>query len=71
MKSKPAASGRMAGAAGEMYGEGSWKADAEYRQGVKEFSDDSEKIARGAAAELDEDDDEANEPPPSKDENEW
>jgi len=71
MSSKSQASGRMAGAAGEMYGEGSWKADAEYRQGVKDFSDthDTEKT-RGAAAEIDEDD-EANEPPPSKDENEW
>ena len=63
----------MAGAAGEMNGEGNWKADAEYRQGVKDFSEthDAEKMARGAAPELDEDDDEANEPPPSKDENEW
>jgi len=56
-----------------MHGEGNWKADAEYRQGVKDFSEthDSERMARGAAPELDEDDDEANEPPPSKDENEW
>lgn len=55
-----------------MYGEGNWKADAEYRQGIKEFSEthDAEQIARGAAAELDEDE-EAMEPPPSKDENEW
>ena len=62
----------MAGAAGEMNGEGNWKADAEYRHGVKDFSEthDAEKMAHGAA-ELDEDDDEANEPPPSKDENEW
>jgi len=60
----------MAGAPGEMFGEGNWKADAEYRQGVKDFSEthDAEKIARGA--DLDEDD-EANELPPSKDENEW
>ena len=62
----------MTRGSGEMYGEGNWKADAEYRQGVKEFSQthDSEQIARGAAAELDEEE-EANDLPPSKDENEW
>jgi hypothetical protein len=48
-----------------MYGEGNWKADAEFSE-----THDAEQIARGAAAELDEDD-EALEPPPSKDENEW
>lgn len=61
----------MGGGSGEMGGEGSWKADAEYRQGVKEFSrtQDAEQSARGAAAELDED--EEADIPPSKDENEW
>ncbi|MDQ6894508.1 MAG: hypothetical protein M3167_17760 [Acidobacteriota bacterium] len=55
-----------------MYGEGNWKADTEYRQGVKEFSrtHDAEQIARGAAADLDEED-EGHPPPPSKEENEW
>jgi hypothetical protein len=53
-----------------MYGEGNWKADAEYRQGVKDFSQSHDAAARGAATELDEDE-EANEVPPSKDENEW
>ncbi|HYK42574.1 MAG TPA: hypothetical protein VE007_09295 [Thermoanaerobaculia bacterium] len=55
-----------------MYGEGNWKADAEYRQGIKEFSQthDAEQTGRGAAAELD-DEGEGSEAPPSKDENEW
>ena len=42
--------GGAPGSSGEMYGEGNWKADEEYRQGIKEFSQshDSEKLARQA-----------------------
>lgn len=39
---------------GEMYGEGNWRADEEYRQGIKEFSrtHDSEGLAREAAKDI-------------------
>jgi len=38
---------------GEIYGEGNWKADEEYREGLKEFSEthDAEQLAREAAEE--------------------
>ncbi len=42
---------------GEMYGEGDWKADEEYRQGVREFSEnrDAKGLTREAAEEMHED----------------
>lgn len=62
-----------------MYGEGNWKADEEYRQGVKEFAatHDVPKLAREAADSLDdeeeevEEDDEEEAPPAASDETEW
>ena len=57
-----------------MYGEGNWKADEEYRQGLKEFGEthDAEALAREAALELDEEDEEIEvDEPPAADENEW
>jgi hypothetical protein len=61
---------------GEAHGEGKWKADEEYRQGLKEFSEthDSEELARSAAEDLDDEDEE--ESGPSKiskadDDSEW
>jgi hypothetical protein len=40
-----------------MYGEGNWKADEEYREGLKAFSEenDAEELAREAAEEMDDD----------------
>ena len=61
----------------QMYGEGNWKADEEYREGIKEFSEthDSEAIARGAAADLDEEGegipDSTDGPEEAEDESEW
>jgi hypothetical protein len=48
---------RKAPAAGEMFGEGNWQADEEYREGLQEFSEtpDAEALAREAAEELDDD----------------
>ncbi len=42
--------------AGEMYGEGNWRADEEYREGLKGFSEShgAEQIAREAAEEIEE-----------------
>ena len=39
-----------------MYGEGNWKADEDYREDLKEFSDthDAEELAREAAEEVEE-----------------
>ncbi|HYR45630.1 MAG TPA: hypothetical protein VER78_01400 [Thermoanaerobaculia bacterium] len=56
---KPAAGEPGAGApvaAGAMYGEGNWKADEDYREDLKEFSDthDAEELAREAAEEVEE-----------------
>ncbi len=55
-----------------MYGEGNWKADEEYRKGVQEFSEtnDAEELARGAAEDLDDEDEEASPPKPAG-ESEW
>ncbi|HXM77509.1 MAG TPA: hypothetical protein VN971_12075 [Thermoanaerobaculia bacterium] len=55
-----------------MYGEGNWKADEEYRRGVKDFAatHDSEELARAAADDLDDEDEEAKPPKPTP-ENEW
>jgi hypothetical protein len=55
-----------------MYGEGNWKADEEYREGIKEFSEthDAESLAREAAEEDAEEEHEAGETP-SADESEW
>jgi hypothetical protein len=62
-----------AGGSGEMYGEGNWKADEEYRQGLKEFSEthDAAAIAREAADDLDDEVEEASKGKPAPDENEW
>jgi len=40
--------------AGGVYGEGNWKADEEYREGLKDFSEthDAEQLAREAAEEM-------------------
>lgn len=58
-----------------MYGEGNWKADEEYRQGLKEFSTthDVPELAREAAESLDDDEEEEEEvaEPPAGEENEW
>ncbi len=57
-----------------MFGEGNWKADEEYRAGLKEFSEthDAEALAREAALELDEEDEEEElEEPPPGEEGEW
>ncbi len=59
-----------------MYGEGNWKADEEYRQGIKEFSatHDVAALAHEAADSLgEEEEEEEDETPPSKpgEETEW
>ncbi len=56
-----------------MYGEGNWKADEEYRRGLKEFSEthDSEELAREAADDLDDEDEEAAPPKKTEGEGEW
>ena len=60
--------------AGGMYGEGNWKADEEYREGLKEFSEthDAEHLAREAADEME--DEESSTPKPGgepEDDSEW
>ena len=57
-----------------MYGEGNWKADEEYREGVKEFSEthDAEHLAREAADEME--NEESQNPKPGgepEDDSEW
>ena len=56
-----------------MHGEGNWKADEEYRRGLKEFSDthDSEELARAAAEDLDDEDEEASQAKKPGGEGEW
>lgn len=72
-----ASSGKSAGAAGtgtgEMFGEGNWKADEEYRRGLKEFSEthDSDELARAAADDLDDEDEEASPGKNPAGEGEW
>ncbi|MEP6769030.1 MAG: hypothetical protein ABJC61_10200 [Acidobacteriota bacterium] len=65
--------GTASGGTGEMYGEGNWKADEEYRRGLKEFSEthDSEELAREAADDLDDEDEEAAPPKKTEGEGEW
>jgi hypothetical protein len=45
---------KAAASAGENYGEGNWKADEEYREGLREFSrsHDAEALAREAEEDL-------------------
>jgi hypothetical protein len=71
----PSTKGSGAGT-GEMYGEGNWKADEEYRQGLKDFSEthDTEELARTAADDLDDEDEEGSAPKKSTgkdDDSEW
>jgi hypothetical protein len=62
-----------------MYGEGNWKADEEYREGLREWSEthDAEQLAREAEEDLpadlgDEDDDLAESSTPgAEEEPEW
>ncbi len=56
-----------------MFGEGIWKADEEYRRGLKEFSEthDSEELARAAADDLDDEDEEASPGKKPVGEGEW
>ena len=53
-----------------MYGEGNWKADEEYREGLKEFSEthDAEALAREAVDEEEEEEEIESHP---SDEHEW
>jgi hypothetical protein len=60
---------------GAMYGEGNWKADEEYRAGVRDFAEshDVEELAHEAADELEEEDEEIapNEKAEPEEESEW
>lgn len=62
---------------GEMFGEGNWKADEEYRAGVREFAEghDVEELAEEAAEDLEDENEEeglgANEKGESEEEPEW
>ncbi len=61
-----------------MYGEGNWKADEEYRAGVREFAEghDVEELAQEAAEDLEDEGEEediggADEKGESEEESEW
>ncbi len=58
-----------------MYGEGNWKADEEYREGLQEFSKthDAQELARQAAEEAEEEGESLHEEGPgdSEEDSEW